>query len=144
MTTQSTEGPSTKVLILSAVKYARSLTHDIQDAEDLAHQAWFNLTKKYKKVETKALLYTAIRHLYYDKLRRNRVIQYSSLEDLPEPTLVESYGVNHDMNVALKELSETRTYLHRPKCRLWLHRQRNRNPTRNPTRHSPQSYFTRS
>lgn len=95
-----------KELINAAINYARSLTYNIQDAEDLAQQAWLRLIKKYGKIETRAVLFTAVRNLHYDQLRRKRVVQYSPLESAPEPSKTESYGVDHDMEVALETLSE--------------------------------------
>lgn len=94
-----------KDLLTAGINYARSLTHNIQDAEDLAQQAWLKLTKRYGKAENRAILFTTIRNLHYDQLRRSRIVQYFPLDTAPETGKCESYGTDHDMEVALAQLS---------------------------------------
>lgn len=95
-----------KELITVAINYARSLTRNLQDAEDLAQQSWLKLMKKYGKIQSRALLFTTIRNLHYDQLRRTRIVQFSPLESAPEPKKTESFGVDLDMQEALAHLSE--------------------------------------
>ncbi len=93
-------------LITAAIIYARSLTRNLPEAEDLAQQAWLKLSRKYGKIENRALLYRAVRNLFYDQLRRARIVQFTPLETAPETGKSESYGVGLDMQTAMDHLSE--------------------------------------
>ena len=46
----------------SGYRYALALTHQPADAEDLVHEAWVNLYRRYGAVTSNALFFTAIRH----------------------------------------------------------------------------------
>ncbi len=67
-------------LLQSGYRYALSLTHQRPDAEDLVHEAWVNLSRRYGGVTARAALYTAIRNLFIDRCRRARVIAFESIE----------------------------------------------------------------
>lgn len=62
-------------------RYALALTHHAADAEDLVHEAWLNLSRRYGRVETNAVLFTAVRNLFVDQCRRKKIVQFDSLED---------------------------------------------------------------
>lgn len=66
-------------------RYAFSLAHNRQDAEDLVQQAWLKLTRRYGGVKTRSILFTTIRNAFYDQCRRGRVVSFVSLEASPEP-----------------------------------------------------------
>ena len=68
-------------LLQAGFKYAYALCHNHHEAEDLVQQAWFRLHRKYGKVETKALLFKTIRNLIMDKIRRDKVVSFESVED---------------------------------------------------------------
>lgn len=68
-------------LLQSGYRYALSLTHRTHDAEDLAQEAWLNLSRRYGTVSSRAALYTAIRNLFIDRCRRARVIAFESIEE---------------------------------------------------------------
>ena len=55
-----------------AYRYALSLTHHCQDAEDLVQTAFFRLYRSRGRVEHQALLITTIRNLFFDQSRRKR------------------------------------------------------------------------
>ncbi len=97
--------PSDKNLIKDAISYARSLTSNLHDAEDLAQQAWLKVFNKYGQIENRRILYVAIRNLRYDQLRRTKVVQFTTLENAPEPSKLESFGHDVDMQSALQHLS---------------------------------------
>ena len=44
-------------LLQSAFRYALSLTHHPEDAEDLVHEAWMNLRESYGGVESRAVIH---------------------------------------------------------------------------------------
>jgi len=86
-------------------RYALSLTHQPADAEDLVHEAWLNLSRRYGRVESNAVLVTAVRNLFIDQCRRKKIVQFESL-DQPEPpelpALAENEpGVQGDLNALL-------------------------------------------
>jgi RNA polymerase sigma-70 factor (ECF subfamily) len=86
-------------------RYALALTHHPADAEDLVHEAWLNLSRRYGRVETNAVLFTAVRNLFVDQCRRKKIVQFDSLDE-PEgpelPAATESEpGVQGDLDVLL-------------------------------------------
>ena len=64
-------------------RYALALTHHLEDAQDLVHEAWLNLSRRYGRVESNAVLFTAVRNLFVDQCRRKKIVQFESL-DVPE------------------------------------------------------------
>lgn len=79
-------GKSIDIDILNAgYRYALSLCPNRQDAEDIVHDAWIRLDKRYKKIPEKPLLYRTIRNLYIDKYRREQKINFSEFNELTCP-----------------------------------------------------------
>lgn len=68
-------------MLNAGYRYALSLSSNRQDAEDIVHDAWIRLDKRYGKAPEKGLLYTTIRNLYIDRYRRARKIQFSEYEE---------------------------------------------------------------
>jgi RNA polymerase sigma-70 factor (ECF subfamily) len=100
--------PTDEDLLQAAYRYANSLTHNSQDAEDLVQEAWVCLWKKYGKVESHAVLFTAVRNLFVDQCRRGKLVQFDSLD---HPTVsemqsefTEEAGVKGDLNGLLATL----------------------------------------
>ncbi len=92
----------------SGYRYALALTHHLADAEDLVQEAWLNLCRRYGKVDSNALLFTAVRNLFVDQCRRKKIIQFDSL-DQPEPPELpaaadEEHGVKGDLDTLLAVL----------------------------------------
>lgn len=86
-------------------RYAVALTHHPEDAEDLVQEAWLNLCRRYGKVESNAVLFTAVRNLFVDQCRRKKVVQFESLDepeapDVPELTETQP-GVQGDLDALL-------------------------------------------
>ena len=81
----SSGGDSEIELMQSGYRYALSLTHQAHDAEDLLQEAWLNLCRRYGSASSQAALYTAIRNLFIDRCRRNRVIAFDSIEAMVAP-----------------------------------------------------------
>jgi len=89
-------------------RYALALSHHPEDAQDLVHEAWLNLSRRYGKVESNAVLFTAVRNLFVDQCRRKKIVQFDSL-DTPEapdvPELAENEpGVQGDLDQLLARL----------------------------------------
>src|ERR1700744_6223142 len=66
-------------------RYALALAHNPADAEDLVHEAWLNLSRRYGRVETNAVLFTAVRNLFVDQCRRKKIVQFDSLDEPEGP-----------------------------------------------------------
>lgn len=95
-------------LVQSAFRYALSLSHHVEDAEDLAQGAWVNLCKTYGRVDSRAVLFTAVRNLFIDQCRRRKIVQFDSLDepaarDAPAP-LGDEPGVKGDVEKLLATL----------------------------------------
>jgi RNA polymerase sigma-70 factor (ECF subfamily) len=80
----ATPTPTDAERLQSAYRSALALTHHAADAEDLAQEAWLNLCRRYGRVESSALLCTAVRNLFIDQCRRRKIVHFESL-DQPEP-----------------------------------------------------------
>ncbi len=71
--------------VQAGYRYAFSLSHNRHDAEDLVQQAWLKLTRRYGRVKNRSMLFTTIRHTFYDQCRRGRIVAFDSLDSVPEP-----------------------------------------------------------
>lgn len=89
-------------------RFALSLTNDPHDAEDLVQQACLKVIAKRGKIPSLAYLLTSIRNLFYDKIRRSKLIDFESLEKMdraiPETT-TSRIGVKLDLESSLNRLS---------------------------------------
>jgi RNA polymerase sigma-70 factor (ECF subfamily) len=97
--------PSDTERLQKGYRYALALTHHVEDAQDLVHEAWLNLSRRYGRVESNAVLFTAVRNLFVDQCRRKKIVQFESLDE-PEapdvPELAESEpGVQGDLDALL-------------------------------------------
>lgn len=63
---------SERELLQAGYRYGWSLSSNKQDTEDLVHDAWIRLIKRYDEVPSKSLLFTTIRNLYIDQLRHEK------------------------------------------------------------------------
>ena len=92
-------------LVQCGFRYAFSLTHHAEDAEDLVQAAWLKLQRAYGGIENRKILFTAIRNLFYDVKRREKVARIE-----PDPEIdgwadpPEESGVSGDLNVLLRML----------------------------------------
>lgn len=68
-------------ILNAGYRYALSLCASRQDAEDIVHDAWIRLDRRYQKAPVKSLLYTTIRNLYIDGYRRSKKIHFSEYEE---------------------------------------------------------------
>ena len=67
-------------LLQAGFRYALSLTHHRQNAEDLIQEAWLKLCRRYGGVGSQAALFTTVRNLFIDECRRKQVIAFEALE----------------------------------------------------------------
>ena len=66
----SEEEQNLRSIIQSGYRYALSLTHHRQDAEDIIQQACLKILRKRNSLVSKSYLFTTVRHLYIDSRRR--------------------------------------------------------------------------
>lgn len=94
-------------LIQAGYRYALSLTHHHYDAEDLVQQAWMKCHNRYGGVKNRTMLYTTIRHHFYDQCRRGKIVTFESIDDHPEPPTGDHCEPTHaaaDLDVLLAGL----------------------------------------
>lgn len=68
-------------------RYALALTHQSHDAEDLVQEAWINLSRRYGGVESRAVLFTAVRNLFIDQCRRRKIVPFEPLDMTAPPSI---------------------------------------------------------
>lgn len=91
-------------MIQDAYCYALSLTHNEEDAEDLAQTAFLKLYRSKGFVDSKALLITTIRNLFFDQCRRRKLVLFSECQETIEKeseTAAMSPGVTVDLDELL-------------------------------------------
>ncbi len=104
MTTDSSEAE----LVQVGYRFALSLANDRHDAEDLVQQACLRVIGKQGSLSSRGYLLTTIRNLFYDQVRRKKLIPFDSLEmiDTPFPAPTSSeLGTNLDLETSLSRLS---------------------------------------
>jgi len=92
-------------LVLEAKRYAYSFTKDWYDAEDLVQQAWLRLKNKYLEVTSRPLLFRAIRNLFIDGTRRQKIVRFEPIENAYDLGSTDSFGTNSDLEEILNYLS---------------------------------------
>ena len=94
--------PTDAELLQAGYRYALALTHHPEDAEDLAQEGWLNLSRRYGRVESRAILFTTVRNLFIDQCRRRKVVHFESLDQEEPPELPsiapEEPGVKGDLD----------------------------------------------
>ena len=81
-------------------RFALSLTHHPEEAEDIVQQACFKVISKKGRLHSRSYLFKAVRNLFYDLERRRKLVPFESLEaqraQAPVPPTV--FGVkDHDI-----------------------------------------------
>lgn len=69
----------TAELLQRGYRYALSLTHDPQEAQDLLHDAWVRVLSS-GAPQHKGYLFTTIRNGFVDRRRRGQVVRFESLD----------------------------------------------------------------
>jgi RNA polymerase sigma-70 factor (ECF subfamily) len=103
-TTQS-QNQTDEELLQAGYRYAVSMTHHPEDAEDLVQEGWLNLCRRYGRVESRAVLFTTVRNLFIDQCRRRKIVAFESLDQEQPPALppapAEEPGVKGDLEKLL-------------------------------------------
>ncbi|MEO7599720.1 MAG: RNA polymerase sigma factor [Opitutus sp.] len=105
-------------LLQSGFRYALSLAHHRQDAEDLTQEAWMKLCQRYGAATSRAALFTSIRNLFIDRCRRAKVVAFDSWDSVPtslaHPESI-APGTRPDLEkllAALRPVEREAIYLH--------------------------------
>tara|TARA_R110002096_G_scaffold4501_22_gene21193 strand:- start:2792 stop:3292 length:501 start_codon:yes stop_codon:yes gene_type:complete len=112
---RNSEHLETRELLQVGYRYAFSLTNHQADAEDLVQQAALKLQRAYGGIKGKSLLFKTIRNLFYDQLRRSRIVRFESIDEVPEPSFISESGTQVDLDALLGRLNDTEReiiYLH--------------------------------
>jgi RNA polymerase sigma-70 factor (ECF subfamily) len=92
-------------LLQAAFRYAFSLTHHQYDAEDLVQSAWLKLLSMKAKIPAKNLLFVTIRHLFFDDLRRRKIVSFCALdEEETSACQTAELACSDDLHALLSEL----------------------------------------
>ncbi|MGJ8697203.1 MAG: RNA polymerase sigma factor [Verrucomicrobiaceae bacterium] len=89
-------------------RFALSLANDRHEAEDLVQQACLQVIAKKGRISSRSYLLTAIRNLFYDKVRRKKLINFESLTGMESsiPAISRTQlGVKLDLEASLNRLS---------------------------------------
>lgn len=74
-------GSDQRERLQAAFRYAFSLTHHQHDAKDLVQSAWLKLLSMKAKIPAKNLLFVTIRPLFFDDLRRRKIVSFCALDE---------------------------------------------------------------
>jgi len=89
-------------------RFALSLSNNRHEAEDLVQQACLKVIAKKGRLSSRSYLLTSIRNLFYDKVRRNKLIAFEPLDNM-ETTLPASssfaLGRKLDLESSLNRLT---------------------------------------
>ena len=100
--------PSDGQLLQEGYRYAFALAHREAEAEDLVQEAWLNLTRRYGGVDSRAVLFTAVRNLFISQYRRRSLLEFTSLDQPDPPALpvveAEEAGLKGDLDALLAKL----------------------------------------
>lgn len=95
-------------LAQAGYRYALALTHHHHDAEDIVQQAWLRCLSRYGEVRERRVLFTTIRNLVCDQMRRGSIMSFEPIETGPhgsEPLAGENnVGASHDLDLLLSTL----------------------------------------
>lgn len=70
MTPEANRNDDDRALVQAGYRYALSLTHDVNDAEDLVQQACLRVFRSRGRLVGKRYLFVAIRNLFIDRCRK--------------------------------------------------------------------------
>lgn len=67
-------------LLQAGYRFALSLCHHREEAEDLVQETWLKLSKSYGGVENQAILFSALRNLFIDQCRRKKIVRFEPVD----------------------------------------------------------------
>lgn len=68
-------------LLQAGYRFALSLCHHREEAEDLVQETWLNLSKRYGRVENQAILFSSLRNLFIDQCRRKKIVRFEPVDE---------------------------------------------------------------
>ncbi len=71
-------------LLQDGFRFALSLTHSKEEAEDLVQESWIKLYERSGKIESRALLFTVIRNRFIDIWRKKSSVNMVNFDAVPE------------------------------------------------------------
>lgn len=92
-------------LIQAGYRFALSLTHHREDAEDIVQQSCFRVIAKKGRLHSRAYLFQTIRNLFYDIQRRKQLLRFERIDDISAPFSEPDPGMHMDMEFELERLS---------------------------------------
>ena len=96
--------PRAEDLLQVGFRYAYSLTHHYQDAEDLVQTAWLKLHQQYGHIASKSILFTTIRRLFIDQYRRRKIMKFEPFSSGLEQSLAVDDGDDGDLSTDLHRI----------------------------------------
>jgi RNA polymerase sigma-70 factor (ECF subfamily) len=99
---------SEKAMVQAGYRFALSLAGDRHEAEDLVQQACLRVLSKKGRLGSRSYLLTAIRNLFYDAMRRKKLVAFEPLETMEQPLpakATSSAGARMDLESSLNCLS---------------------------------------
>ena len=96
-------------LVQAGFRFALSLTDNRHEAEDLVQQACFRVITRKGHLTSRGYLLTAIRNLFYDSIRRQKLIAFEPLDEANQPnsgdTANSQFGATLDLETQLSQLN---------------------------------------
>lgn len=91
-------------LLQSGFRYALSLTHNEQEAEDLVQDVWLKLYINSGEIKSKSLFFTSIRNLFIDRYRKKKLVVIEHLEEIGESEFIQDEIDINDIEKCLIKL----------------------------------------
>ncbi len=82
---EASDSSAEKAMVQAGYRFALSLTGNRHEAEDLVQQACLQVLSKKGRLESRSYLLTAIRNLFYDAMRRKKLVAFEPLDALEQP-----------------------------------------------------------
>ena len=92
-------------LIQAGYRFALSLTHHPEEAEDIVQQSCFRVIAKKGRLHSRAYLFQTIRNLFYDLERRKKLIPFERIDDIDHPAVRSDPDLRIDLETQLDKLS---------------------------------------
>ena len=95
-------------LVQVGYRFAFSLTNNRHDAEDLVQQGCYRVIASKGRLSSRGYLLTAIRNLFYDGLRRKKLIAFEPIEemnDIADKSSSSALGTSIDLETSLEQLN---------------------------------------
>ena len=92
-------------LIQAGYRFALSLTHHPEEAEDIVQQSCFRVIAKKGRLHSRGYLFQAIRNLFYDLERRKKLIPFERIDDVRTPITETDFGIKMDIESELNKLT---------------------------------------